>query len=961
MRRTFLQGSAWRRWDPHIHTPETVLNDQYRDWEEFLSAIESRPDVSVLGVTDYMSITNYLKLRDYRRQGRIQQVELLIPNLEFRVAPPTERATAVNLHLLVSPEDPGHEDQIRNALARLFWEYRGRRYSCLPDQLEALGRAHKPGINDNRAALAEGITQFKVDFSTLREWHRGEPWLRHNSLVAIDAGKDGLSGFRKDGAWEALRDEMTRFADFLFSGRPGEREFWLGEGDEEQQATVIRLGGPRACLHGSDAHGIDRLFRPDGDRFCWVKADPTFEGLRQVLYEPGDRAHIGPSAPAYHDEARVIESIRLQRTNGWFDETKIPLNSGLVSIIGQKGSGKSALAEMMAFAAGSWKTDESGSFLRRAGAHVEGVEVELKWADGATTTARLGDTQSDEGRVRYLSQKFVDRLCSDDHLGSELVREIEAVIFAYLDPTDTLNASNFEELRAIRTEGIRAEGDRLRQEVIRLIHEECELRDNEAKVPTKRTRIKKLEEERASLLKQMPAPATAEEAKVREQLQVKRDALTAMQQGVATEKQKLQKIRDIRGHIVRFRGQIERFADEIEVLLDQVGIPELERDVFRPAFPSDPEPVLVRREGDIQAVIQEREGKAEDAAEGTIRRLQTEIRRLQETESADKARQEKVKTIQTRVAEINAEIEKLNAEIAQIEGPGKVRKDEARNERSEAYVQYFQNLKLEHETLADLYEPVRERLTSGDGERQEQELEFSIRWEADLRTWVERGAALFDQRKRIPYETIDGLEEAARRILVPAWTSGNPSRVGEAMHEFLEAFRKPDLLWNQYAKSGVTVKDIFEWLYEVAHVRLSYGLKYNGVELEKLSPGTKGIVLLILYLGMDTADTRPLIVDQPDENLDNESIYTLLAAYFRKAKKRRQVILITHNPNLVVNGDSEQVIVATCARQEDGLPYITYESGSLENREIRGQVCRILEGGADAFLKRERRYALAEA
>jgi DNA repair exonuclease SbcCD ATPase subunit len=84
----------------------------------------------------------------------------------------------------------------------------------------------------------------------------------------------------------------------------------------------------------------------------------------------------------------------------------------------------------------------------------------------------------------------------------------------------------------------------------------------------------------------------------------------------------------------------------------------------------------------------------------------------------------------------------------------------------------------------------------------------------------------------------------------------------------------------------------------------------NGVALENLSPGTKGIVLLILYLGMDIGDSRPLIVDQPDENLDNESIYRLLTSYFKSAKKRRQIVLITHNPNLVVNGDSEQIVVA---------------------------------------------------
>ena len=159
-----------------------------------------------------------------------------------------------------------------------------------------------------------------------------------------------------------------------------------------------------------------------------------------------------------------------------------------------------------------------------------------------------------------------------------------------------------------------------------------------------------------------------------------------------------------------------------------------------------------------------------------------------------------------------------------------------------------------------------------------------------------------------------------RGILLPAWTSGDPERIRPAIEEFVAEFRNSELLPKQYLRQGVAVMDVIEWLFEVEHVRLSYGLKYKGVELEKLSPGTKGIVLLILYLGMDVADTRPLIVDQPDENLDNESIYALLTTYFRTAKRRRQVILITHNPNLVVNADSEQVIVATAERRADGPP-----------------------------------------
>ena len=960
-----LAGSEWRRWDLHIHTPGTALNNQFGDWDEYLAVIEAQSEVRVLGVTDYLSITNYSILKQFKADNRISNIDLLIPNIEFRIAPPSDKATSVNIHLLVSPDDPNHEAEIRSALGRLDWTYGGRNYSCLPDQLIALGRAFNPAVTDHRAALAVGVTQFKVDFTGLRDWYNTEPWLRENALIAVAAGDDGLSGFQRDGAWAGYREEITRFSQMLFSGRPGERDFWLGRRTPEDTETIMRLGGFKPCIHGSDAHEIARLFWPDQDRFCWIKADPTFEGLKQLLYEPEDRVHIGPTPPIYHDQARVIRTVRFSNSAGWFDDVAMPLNAGLVSIIGQKGSGKSALAELIAYAAGSWGTDEAESFLRRAGPHLQDITVELQWADDSVSQIRLGDDQSDDRKVRYLSQKFVERLCAEDHIGSELVQEIEAVIFSYIDPTDTLNASSFDELRALRTEGIRAEGDRLRENVMRLIREECTLRDNAGKLPEKKARIKALTEERAGLVKQMPQPVSEEEAKLQTDLQEKRQALAAAQQAAAANKQKLQKIADLRTRVAAFKAQMARFYSEIEAALNEAGIPEADRAAFRPAFPGETDLALTHRDTELKSALAERQGAQDNPAEGTIRRLQAQIEELMKRESADKARQERIKAIQTRIAAIDTEIERILKEIAQIEGPEKERIAAARQERLESYIAFFENLKREQQTLEELYAPVTAKLKSETSSRQEQDLEFSIRWVADLDKWLERGGVLFDQRRAIPYGTVQGLGDAARKVLAPAWMSGDPEQIKPAMEDFLKKFRDPEFPPSKYLRSGVTVQDVFEWLYEVDHVHLTYGLKYNGVELENLSPGTKGIVLLILYLGMDIADTRPLIVDQPDENLDNESIYELLTSYFKTAKTRRQIILITHNPNLVVNADSEQVIVATCGRQENGLPHITYQSGALENntpegRGIRQQVCRILEGGSDAFLKRERRYALGQ-
>ena len=958
------RGSEWRRWDLHVHTPDTVLNNQFGDWEEYLAEIEAHSEVRVLGVTDYMTIINYSKLKNYKEQGRISNIDLLIPNIEFRIAPPSERATAVNIHLLISPEDPNHEREILNALARLEWTYNNQRYSCVPDQLINLGKAFDKTITDDHAAFVTGVVQFKIDFTTLKDWFWREPWIQRNSLVAVAAGNDGLSGFRRIGAWVALRDEITRFSQVLFSGRSGERDFWLGKRTSDDWETVRILGGPKPCVHGSDAHSIAKLCKPDKNRYCWIKADPTFEGLRQILYEPEDRVYIGPTPPIYYDEARIIRNVRLSNTNGWFDDVKIPLNSGLVSIIGPKGAGKSALAELIAYAAGSWEIDEPGSFLRRADNHLEGTQINIEWADGTSDTATLWDEHSGQRKVRYLSQKFVERLCAEDELGVGLIQEIEAVIFFHLDPSDTMNASSFNDLRAIRTEGIREEGQRLRSDIDRLICEEFALRGNASKLDEKRNRIKTLTTERDGLQKQTPAAASPEEAKIEKKLQDKRYALNKRQQETAQNKQMLQRISDIRNRIKTFHLQMNYFYTELHTQLGEVGVPDAELAPFKPEFIGDTEAPLARREAALRKQVSDHLGDAENPVEGTIRWLQSEIKALETRQTADKARQQKIKSAQIRIAAIYSEINRLTAEITRIEGPEKKRMAAARKDRCKAYVEYFSNLKWEQKVLEELYAPVAASLQAETASEHEQQLEFSIRWMANVEGWIEQGAALFDQRRNIPYGSMDGMTEAARRILVPAWTSGDFMKVGPALEEFLKEFRKDTYQpANNYLRSGVTYIDVLQWMYEVKYISLSYGLKYNGTELEKLSPGTKGIVLLILYLGIDINDTRPLIVDQPDENLDNESIFQLLASYFRIAKQRRQIILITHNPNLVVNTDSEQIIVASAERRNHGLPNIRYVSGALEDigsngDGIRHQVCRILEGGSDAFLRRERRYAL---
>ena len=158
------------------------------------------------------------------------------------------------------------------------------------------------------------------------------------------------------------------------------------------------------------------------------------------------------------------------------------------------------------------------------------------------------------------------------------------------------------------------------------------------------------------------------------------------------------------------------------------------------------------------------------------------------------------------------------------------------------------------------------------------------------------------------------------------------------------------------ADNRTWLKSFAKWLYSTQHIAIQYSIDYDGVDIRKLSPGTRGIVLLLLYLALDDADDRPLIIDQPEESLDPKSVFDELVSLFLEAKNKRQVIMVTHNANLVVNTDADQIIVAQAGPHPPGeLPPISYLSGGLESAHIRKAVCDILEGGERAFQERARR------
>ena len=144
----------------------------------------------------------------------------------------------------------------------------------------------------------------------------------------------------------------------------------------------------------------------------------------------------------------------------------------------------------------------------------------------------------------------------------------------------------------------------------------------------------------------------------------------------------------------------------------------------------------------------------------------------------------------------------------------------------------------------------------------------------------------------------------------------------------------------------------YDFLYSLNYLDVSFKLKMGGRDLEELSPGERGIVLLIFYLAL-SQNSMPIIIDQPEDNLDNQSVYNKLVPCICAAKQKRQVIIVTHNPNIAVACDAEQII---CCHMDKNTHTITYNAGAIEDEEIKKNVVDILEGTMPAFDLRRRKY-----
>lgn len=955
-------GSIWRKWDLHVHTPASYLNNNQfpADWDEYVKGLFSAAiakEITALGITDYFTIDGYKKIKEeyLANPAKMQtlftpnEIEkitdmLVLPNIEFRLNKFVGESS-INFHVIFA-EDVLVKFIEENFLHDIDFVYEGNpqdteeRAKLKVPNLSALGAQLKTQHQEfqDRSDIHIGMMSAVVDDGQISNILEGVPSkFKGKYMVGVVADED-LSDIDWNSQDHQTRKVLIQKSDFLMSSNSKTRQWALGrppytEGEEKFIAEFKTL---KPCLHGSDAHELKYVGHPcihrgeaghdcaGGGQPCelrntWIKADPTFEGLKQLLYEPSERVIIQQDNPTPLKSKYTLARFRIgQSTIGTelsIAETDIPLNAGLVAVTGGKGGGKTAFVDLIANCyVDRCHTDDPNSFVRRIVDQDPAVETNLDFKDGSTFKKDVSDgTFFQDSDIVYVAQGELEKYIGDD---SDLDVYVKNLVFESPQIKDTVKSFEFEQLaEAIgKTQvGISNENETivaLEQRTSKSIVQSIEL---EAK--QKAAELKDIEERIKELAKaQSPEKikVAQDKQKVISDLKTKKDDLTTLKNLLASASTFVDM------DLAAFNQRVA----SINTILVKLGVTE----VITPITYSE-KPKLEARAVGVKTEIA-----------SIVRDIEVAQKELANFEAGIK---DHAKLLDKK-AELEAAIVVINAKAEQL------KKDEqtlatATGDRGTQFKQLVETVVLQkkkYEEIISAYSSQKADVLS--------DLSFGVKIQFDSNGFLQTAEDVMDNRKvEVTGKNAPSIF-AVFLTLMKEVTEGNEVKITELVAE-VERLNQEyrDKLKNSKA---ISARDFYDFLYN-NYLSVTPTVQYKNTSLSKLSLGQKATVLIKIYLAQGD---KPIIIDSHDDHLDNEFIMDELVRAIRQAKTYRQVILASNNGNVVINSDAEQIIIAN---RDDGE--ISYISGSIENPVIRDRAIKVLEGGPEAFRQRQQKYRLA--
>ncbi|WP_282016032.1 TrlF family AAA-like ATPase [Marinifilum flexuosum] len=1006
-----IKGAEWRKWDLHVHTPKSIYQkfgtDNSETWEQYISDLENLThDFAVIGINDYLFLDGYEKLKkEQSKNERLKHLKLL-PVVEFRIEKfagvQFGNLKRINLHVIFSDSIAIEtiRSQFLNTLEQSYTLEDGNPWTraITYESVEELGAEIKSKVPEEQLSrygsdLTEGFNNLNVSESQIFK-SLEKDCFKDKFLIAV--GKTEWGDLKWTDASIATKKSIINSADLIFTSAKSISDF-------DKAKTQLKTQGVNdLLLDCSDAHYFSNGKDKDriGNCNTWIKADPTFDGLKQIINEPKGRIFIGENPPLFErvssNRTKYIKGLNVSSIEGydgrygkWFKNISIPLNKELVAIIGNKGSGKSAIADMLALCS-DYNNQDDFSFLKRSkfrdGKHANNFNATLTWESDKTTVKNLADNNviGSIEEVKYLPQGQFERLTNEISNTEEFQNEIEKVVFAHIDESDRYGKLNFKELIDSRQQSVEKELDFLISELSQINQDIINLEAKEN--PTFKKELESKKQQKEEEFKALVEPPTvtdpnidaekkkANEVQIAKIDQLKKDIESLESQKTSKEQLKsslllnLQFLKDTKRDIELKSSEIQSYVDSKKEELTNLGINILEVIKFKTDFTKIDSTISVK-EQELTEIKKELGEQESDSASKSIPLL------LQEKNQILKEEQAKLGTEQSKYQQYlldkKAWITKQNEIKGTNELPNTIEffassikyiENDLQNDLRDKYEQRIKKTKevfIKKYEVVNIYKAIKEKLDAVIDKNSTLLDKYPININASMvlkSDFVKKFMSFINKQKAGTFKgIIDG--EYQLNKMISETDFDNEDSILTFLTGIISAL-KDDKRENQngYRFIGEQVseiKEFYSYLFSLKFLDYNYQLKQGDKNLEQLSPGERGALLLIFYLLLDKNDI-PLIIDQPEDNLDNYSVANILVPFIKEAKKKRQIIMVTHNPNLAVVADAEQIIYVDLDK-ENGYEF-TVISGSIENNKVNNCIVKVLEGAMPAFNKRKQKY-----
>ncbi|MEU0090158.1 TrlF family AAA-like ATPase [Kribbella sp. NPDC006257] len=997
----YPRGSEWRKWDLHVHTPESIINKYTGDdkWDHYLSELRNLPsDIKVLGINDYWFFDGYRKVLAEFKAGNLPNLENIFPVLEVRCdsfAGTDGHLSRLNLHLICDPlvVIDNLEAQLLPLLSATYrltagdapseWSEIVTRESLIRLGNKVIEAAPLEHRNTYPGPLETGFNNLNVSFEEVRKAILGNTSLRDHLLLGV--GKAEWSKIKWTPQAAANKKHLVNSVDLVFTASPDRASF------AKSLASLAEANVNHRLLHCSDAHSWQDSSQDNrlGNCLTWINADPTFKGLHQALQEYAYRVTVEERPPALARVAQSPQSTIAEvsirpRTNSEgieavFD-SHIPINSGFSVVIGNKGQGKSALLDVIAMAANSDRDADfsflaDGRFLSNNGREAGRYQATLAWRDGALAVRGLHE-RHDRSRsvtVDYLPQSLIEKVCSadpDSIARREFETEIERVLFRHLDESKRGTATSLSQYLTQQNEVVQSRLAEARREVAAQCLEVTDLEARQAELlamdlnsreASLLERIRSVHDELDVVTDLLRTGGSPEQQELTRNVDLARSAEAGVIAEIDAVKNRQNILHSMTVEAAELLSAITSQIDSIYQASNRLSeVTEIRSGNFL-EIDFDDSSIVAWQVKQTEEIARLSDDLASSG--GLQDRLAVASRAVTELMEDQFAASAEIQVAVRRQTDLRAQLARLSGEPSEPDSLAGVRNLMAEvahipSMLAQAYDSLENWFKRTHELLRVMMETQKDAHQPAMKFVEANELVRSVHLEFDVdfrvRGFVDRWLTTVNRQKPGGFYDVSGRERD--KVIL----DGAPLEDPEALFARLKALisrlaseggveggASRSLV--SIMRSGYTPESLLFSFYGLEWMESQYVIRSNGSELSELSPGQRGLVLLLFYLLVDKSE-RPLLLDQPEDNLDNQTVKNSLVPALRDAARRRQVIAVTHNPNFAVVGDADQIIVA----EFDGS--FTYHSGSLAAINVGGTAIDVLEGTRNAFVSRQAKY-----